>query len=85
MCCLLLSEIVVMAYSDESTQGGTYIIEEKLGKNLSCSVAHALVEPRNGKVSTYKITESQNLSSFDPKACTNWYDRIGECSTSGCS
>ena len=35
-----LSEIIVMAY----------IIEEKPGKSLACSVAHALVEPRNGKV-----------------------------------
>ena len=46
-----LSEIVVMAYSDELTQGGTYIVEEKPGKSLACSLAHALVEPRNGKVS----------------------------------
>ena len=45
-----LSEIVVMAYSDELTQGETYIIEEKPGKSLACSVAGALVEPRNGKV-----------------------------------
>ena len=41
-----LSEIVIMAYSDELTQGATYIIEEKPGKSLACSVAWALVEPQ---------------------------------------
>ena len=45
-----LSEIVVMAYSDILTQGETYIIEVKPGKSLACSVAHALVEPRNSKI-----------------------------------
>ena len=38
-----LSEIVVTAYSNELTQEGTYFIEEKPGKSLACSVAHALV------------------------------------------
>ena len=46
-----LSDIVVMAYSDEFTQGGTYIVEEKPGESLACSVARELVDPRNGKVS----------------------------------
>ena len=32
------------------THGETYIVEEKPGKILACSVAHALVEPQNGKL-----------------------------------
>ena len=39
-----------MAYSYELTQGGTYIVEEKPGESLAYSVASALVNPRNGKV-----------------------------------
>ena len=39
-----LPEVVVLAYFYELIQGGTYIIEEKPGKSLACSVACALVE-----------------------------------------
>ena len=44
------SEQVVMAHVEGLPLEGPCIVEEKPGKALSCSVARALVEPRNGKV-----------------------------------